>query len=48
MHIRNRLLFGFRASSAEQWLHRFTTTLPDDPKLIDFIDRWLRRVASSA
>lgn len=42
--IRRRLLRP-RARHAERWLARFTTTLHDDPKWIDAIDRRLRRIA---
>ena len=43
--IRKRLLLGplfFRRWSAERWMHRFTTTLPEDPKFYDAVDRAIR------
>jgi hypothetical protein len=42
--IRRRLLRP-RAKLAERWMARFTTTLPEDPKWFDAVDRLLRRIA---
>ena len=46
--IRKRLLRAplFRKQqSAERWMHRFTTTLTEDPKFYDVVDRWLRKLS---
>jgi hypothetical protein len=47
-YIRRRLLNGWSPKTAQRFLDRLETTLPEDPSLLDSVDRQLRRAASTS